>query len=126
MLFSSLISSEGTTPPAPAVLVLGHSFVRWIARDLESNFNPRTPESFNLRGDVRVHLHGISGRTVKQLIQLDLVVISASASDAVILEIGTNDLSLNRPELPSKQTSGKPTHSVASTSTKGKRHKITL
>lgn len=87
------------TPTTPKVLVLGHSFVRRMAHDLKANFDPRASETFNLRGNIPVHLHGIGGRTVKKLIQFDLDVVSALAPDVVILEIGTNDLSLTRPEV---------------------------
>ena len=93
MLFSM------ATPPPPTVLALGHSFVRRMAHDLKANFDPRASETFNLEGNIPVHLHGIGGRTVRKLIQFDLDIISALTPDVVILEIGTNDLSMNRQEV---------------------------
>lgn len=32
----------------PTVLIFGHSFVKWLHRDLQSNFDSRADESFNL------------------------------------------------------------------------------
>ena len=46
-----------------------------------------------------VHLHGVGGRTVRKLIRYDLGVVSSVSPHAVILEIGTNDLSDLRPEV---------------------------
>jgi len=40
-----------------------------------------------------VHLHGVSGRTRRKLTQHDLSVTSSLSPSAVILEIGTKDLS---------------------------------
>ena len=83
----------------PTVLILGHSFVRRLSSDLRSNFDARAAEHFNLLGDAVIHLHGVGGRTVKKLRLYDLGVVSALKPDAIILEIGTNDLVANRPEV---------------------------
>ena len=76
----------------PTVLLFGHSFIRRLREDLRTQFDPRADEAFNLSNDAIVHLHGVGGRTVRQLIQYDLGVISSLSPHALILEIGTNDL----------------------------------
>ena len=83
----------------PAVLVLGHSFVKRLKRDLHSQFDPRAVRSFNLTGTATVHLHGVGGRTVAKLRSFDLHVVEQIAPDVVLLEIGTNDLVDARPEV---------------------------
>ena len=40
-------------------------FLALIIFDLKINFGPRASETFNLTGDVHVHLHGIGDRTVE-------------------------------------------------------------
>ena len=84
---------------SPKVLVLGHSFVRRLAHDLKNDFDPRASETFNLQGQVHVRLHGTGGRTVQKLIKYDLGVLTEFAPDIVILEIGTNDLTVSAPEV---------------------------
>ena len=93
VLFFSMASSP------PTVLILGHSFVRRLSSDLRSNFDARAGEHFNLLGDAVIHLHGVGGRTVKKFRLYDLGVVSALKPDVIILEIGTNDLVANRPEI---------------------------
>lgn len=83
----------------PTVLLFGHSFIRRLREDLRTQFDPRADEAFNLSNDAIVHLHGVGGRTVRKLIQYDLGVISSLSPHALILEIGTNDLSDLRPEV---------------------------
>ena len=83
----------------PSVLVLGHSFVKRLKRDLHSQFDPRAVRSFNLTGTATVHLHGVGGRTVAKLRSFDLHVVEQIAPDVVLLEIGTNDLVDARPEV---------------------------
>ena len=56
-LYCFFMSSEGLT-----VLIFGHYFVKRLQRDLQSNFNSRADESFNLRGTASVFLHGIGVR----------------------------------------------------------------
>ena len=50
-------------------------------------------------GDAVIHLHGVGGCTVEKLRLYDLGVASALRSDIIILEIGTNDLVDDRPEV---------------------------
>ena len=91
------VFSMASSPPT--VLILGHSFVRRLSSDLGSNFDARAAEHFNLLGDAVIHLHGVGGRTVKKLRLYDLGVVSSLKPDVIILEIGTNDLVANRPEV---------------------------
>ena len=83
----------------PTVLILGHSFVRRLSSDLSSNFDARAAEHFHLLGNASIHLHGVGGRTVKTLCRYDLGAVSYIKPDVIILEIGTNDLVANRPEV---------------------------
>ena len=64
-----------------------------------SNFDARVDANFKLQGSALVHLHGIGGRTVAKLRSFDLQVVTSISPDVVILEIGTNDLSLEPPEV---------------------------
>ena len=50
-------------------------------------------------GDAVIHLHGVSGRTVEKLRLYDLGVVWALRPDIIILEIGTNNLVDDRPEV---------------------------
>ena len=81
------------------VLIFCHSFVRRLSSDIRSNFDARAAELFDLLGDASIHLHGLGGRTVKTLHRYDLGAVSALKPDVVILEIGTNDLVANRPDV---------------------------
>ena len=83
----------------PSVLILGHSFVNRLKRDLRSHFDPRADGNFKLWGTVPVHLHGGGGRTVAKLRSSNLHVVERIAPDVLILEIGTNDLVDTSPEL---------------------------
>ena len=83
----------------PKILVWGHSFVRRLREDLAVTFDERASQDFNLQGTAKVRLHGVGGRTVSKLRQHDLSVVSSFAPDIVILEIGTNDLAVDRPEV---------------------------
>lgn len=71
----------------PKVLILGHSFVRRLKRDLELGFDPRVANDFKLRDTALVHLHGVCGRIVQTLQANDLHVVRDLAPDIVILEI---------------------------------------
>ena len=83
----------------PTVLILGHSFVRRLSSDLSSNFDARASEHFDHVGNAVIHLHSVGGRTVEKLRLYDLGVVSARRPDIIILEIGTNDLVNDRPEV---------------------------
>ena len=90
-------SSNGTG--TPQVLILGHSFVRRLQSDLRARFDERAAIDFDLRGTADIYMHGVGGRTVPKLRKFDLGVIAKLAPDIVILEIGTNDLAINPPEI---------------------------
>lgn len=76
----------------PTVLILGHSFIKRLKRNLESVFDPCVDGNFHLQGSVSVHMFGVGGRTVSKLRKHDL-------HDILILEIGTNDHSQSGPEV---------------------------
>ena len=84
--------AEPLTPSPVPILILGHSFVRRLKEDLQSNFDSRADESFNLSDDAIVYMHGAGGRTVKKLRKNDLGAVSSLKPSVIILEIGTNDL----------------------------------
>ena len=83
----------------PSILILGHSFVKRLKRDLRSQFDPRAVCGFNLTGTATVHLHGVGGCTVAKLRLFDLHVVEQIAPNVVLLEIRTNDLVDARPEV---------------------------
>ena len=80
----------------PKVLIFGHSFVRRLHRDLRAQFDIRAALNFNLH-HVSTTLHGVGGRTVEKLIKHDFQFVQRFQPH-IILEIGTNDLSMARPE----------------------------
>ena len=86
-------------PTSPVVLILGHSFVRRLCHDLETGFDQREDVNFNLEGTATVFMHGVGGRTVPKLRKFDLHVVKRLSPDIIILEIGTNDLTRNGPEI---------------------------
>ena len=88
-----------TTSRVPKVLILGHSFVRRLKHDLRARFDERSLSNFALDGTAEVHMHGVGGRTVQKLGMYDLGVVSRLSPEIIILEIGTNDLSLAQPEV---------------------------
>lgn len=83
----------------PRVLILGHSFVKRIQRDLNARFHPKAYSHFQFLGTAEIHLHGIGGRKVATLQAHDLHVVRNLRPEIVILEIGTNDLSFTSPEV---------------------------
>ena len=78
------------------VHILGHSFVKRLKKDLEASFDTRA--DLRLRGTANVELFGVGGLTPDALVANDLLVISRSAPDILVLETGTNDLAQSRPE----------------------------
>ena len=76
----------------PKALILGHSFVKRLSRDIGRGFHDGADLSFGLDGSVLVHLHGVGGRTVEKLRIFDMSILDSLAPDIVILKIGTNDL----------------------------------
>ena len=87
----------------PKVLILGHSLIRRLKSDLQNKTEPRFHDNFHLDGTASVSLFGIGGRTVPKLRKFDLHVVRDLSPDVVILEIGTNDLSVERPETVGSQ-----------------------
>ena len=75
------------------IMVLGHSFLRRLADDLDAKFDARASKDFNLKG-CNVRLFGIGGRTVTKLRSFDLGKVSSYRPDILLLEVGTNDISL--------------------------------
>jgi lysophospholipase L1-like esterase len=55
--------------------------------------------TFKLNGTAQVYMHGIGGRKVRKVRNHYLGVVARLSPDIVILEIGTNDLSLLPPEV---------------------------
>ena len=58
-------------------LILGHYFVRSLRHDLETGFDQRAKQNFNLdhEGTASVFMHGVGGRTVPELRMFDLNVV---------------------------------------------------
>ena len=69
--------------------------------DLKAGFDARADSCFNLEGTATATLFGVGGRTDYKLRLHDLHVVRRLAPDVVILEIGTNDLSVLGPEVVS-------------------------
>ena len=69
----------------PSVLILGHSFVRRLKRDLRYNFDPWAQSNFKLVGTVSVHLHSVGGHTAGKLRSPELCVVEQIAPDISIL-----------------------------------------
>ena len=83
----------------PTSLILGHFFVRRLQDNLQSDFDSRADETFDLHGRALVQLHGVGGRTVQKLRKHDLHIVYSLVPAIIIVEIGTNDLSADRPEV---------------------------
>lgn len=81
----------------PKVMILGHSFVRRLHKDLEDKFDDRAKRDFDLQ-DAYIRLFGSGGRTVTKVLQYDLNNVVLFAPDIIILDIGTNDLTVKPPE----------------------------
>lgn len=67
--------------------------------DLKAGLDARADSCFNLEGTATATLFGVGGRTVHKLRLHDLHVVRRLSPDVVILEIGTNDLSVLGPEV---------------------------
>ena len=83
----------------PVALILGHSFVKRLIFDIKSKTHRIFSLDFNLKDRASVHIHGVGGRTVPKLWKHDLSYVSRINPDIVILEIGTNDLSVEDPNV---------------------------
>ena len=98
MLSNSFVGVMETTL-SPKVLVLGHFFVHRLAHDLKNDFHLQAFETLNLQEQVQMRLYGTSRHTVQKLIKYDLGVLTEFSPDIVILETGTNDLTVSAPEV---------------------------
>ena len=86
--------------PLPSILIAGHSFVKRLHTDLQCKFDLRAAVDFNLTQTATVSLHGIGGLTVSRLArELRLLFTNGPLPRVIILEIGTNDLSSQPPEV---------------------------
>ena len=65
-------------------LVLGHSFVRRLRDWIWMRDNDREMS----RGSLDVHLHGVGGRTVRQMYNLDLKRVDRIHPDVILLQLG--------------------------------------
>ena len=65
-------------------LVLGHSFVRRLRDWIWMRDNGREMS----RGSLDVHLHGVGGRTVRQMYDLDLKRVDRIHPDVILLQLG--------------------------------------
>ena len=83
----------------PSILILGHSFVRRLRDDLNAQFDVRAAPNFHLPESGYVSLMGTGGWTVAKLRKYDLQSVRQLSHDIVILEIGTNNLSLDPPKV---------------------------
>ena len=68
----------------PKVLILGHSFVKRLSRDLSRGFDDRTDLNFGLQGSLSVHFYGVGGRTVDKIRAFDLGMINSLAPEIVV------------------------------------------
>jgi lysophospholipase L1-like esterase len=87
----------------PRALIVGHSFVKRLQRDLHRKFDARANINFKLNHSVKVTLHGIGGQTVTQLHQELERIVAQDRGDSqpsiIVIEIGTNDLTHRSPEV---------------------------
>ena len=100
-LLIQIVSEMATA--VPKALILGHSFIRRLKNDLNDTTQPRLQNNFHLDGTANVSLFGIGGRTVEKLCKFDLHVVQKCNPEVVILEIGTNDLARQSPEVVGSQ-----------------------
>ena len=68
-------------------LVLGHSFVRRLRDWMRDNDREMS------RGSLDVQLHGVGGRTVRQVYDLDLKRVERIHLDVILLKLGGNNIS---------------------------------
>ena len=87
----------------PVALILGHSFLRRLKLDLYSAFDSRASKCFGFGEVALVQLFGVGGRTIPRVRKFDLHVVSRTQPSIVVLELGTNDLSVSRPEVIGSQ-----------------------
>ena len=83
----------------PKALIIGHSFVRRLKDDLLRHFDSRASLDFGLDRSMEVLVHGVGGLRVTQLRHIISQKVRNLSPDAVLLEIGTNDLGSISPEV---------------------------
>ena len=98
MIFLKFHTMAGASS-VPTALILGHSFVKRLQRDLRAGFDPRASRDFKLLGTASVCLHGVGGGTVHALMEKNVHVVRDLAPNIVILEMGTYDLSHAPPDV---------------------------
>ena len=86
--------------PLPSVLIAGHSLVKKLHSDLQCKFDLRAALDFNLTRTATVSFPGVGGLTVPRLArELRLLFSHQPSPNAIILEIGTNDLVSRSPKV---------------------------
>ena len=80
-----LLGTAAMSEVVPTALILGHSFVERLKRDLHQCFDSRASCDFNLLGTASVRLHGLGGRTAQTLQANDLHVVRDLAPDIDIV-----------------------------------------
>ena len=78
--------------PPIRVLILGHSFICRVHDFLRRNFNRHIAKNLSLDGHLLIRWHGIGGRTVSKTREYALCVIEEFGPNAVIVQLGANDL----------------------------------
>ena len=91
--------NNSVCPTGPKALIIGHSFVCRLKDDLLRNFDSRASLDFGLDRSMEVLLHGVAGLRVTQLRRIISQKVRDLSPDAVLLEIGTNDLGSISPEI---------------------------
>ena len=82
----------------PNILIYGHSFVRRVREDLDAHFDSRAAPNFYIPESGHISMLGSRGRTVAKVMKYDLSFVQKYKHDILILELGTNDLSVQVPE----------------------------
>ena len=80
----------------PRVLVLGDSFIRRLRLFL-SHDSHHFSVDFKLSHRAFITWHGVGGRTVSKTLQFDLNVIESFRPEIVIMQLGSNDLTVSIP-----------------------------
>ena len=64
-----LLGAAAMSEVVPTALILGHSFVKRLKRDLHQGFDSRASCDFNLLGTASVRLHGVGVRKGKEALR---------------------------------------------------------
>ena len=81
------------------ILILGHSFVRPLRKDLKANFDFRATQNFHNSKLGYVTMLGTGNRTFEKVVKYDLLCVRTSKPDMGILELATTDPSDHTPEV---------------------------